>query len=312
MTKKTVIAAVLLACLALAPRAWAVDEKTSTSPPDAKNQKDNNNTKTLEAKIKSNRVFLKAAEKVVRNAKSGEAGSYFKKAQGLFDEAMTHYERGERQFALEDISESTRMAIYAITLSTSPEDSIREAIIEEEMLINAEHEHQQKKRLIAKGTAEVEIFIEAAERLLKDKPNKESAKRIDATKKLLLKAKESAAENLYDDALWAIDEAYGLATHSVKDIKQSQGEIITFPKIKFHNEDERFAYELKKNDTYIFFAEQTIKENDKEGTRFFLKAMATRFDALIAHQNRDISQAVEKIISSTSLMIKAIQAPPGK
>lgn len=217
----------------------------------------------LDARIKSNKVFLIAAQKALEANKNQDAESFFKKAQTLSLEAAYHYKRRDWAFALEDISESTRMAVYAITLASTPDKTLREVIVQEEFEMHEGKDHVRKESMITKGYIEVETFIMTAERLLVEKESSAARENLAEARRLLNESRKSVAINDYDNALKLIDDAYLRATQSVKDIKKAQGDAITYPRTEFASDNDALAYEAKRNDTYIFFATQVVKENDE-------------------------------------------------
>ena len=73
--------------------------------------------KEAENKLKANSAFIKAATQMVKESGDAEAASILKMAEVAAEEAKDHWSRGEYEFAIEDASESTRMATHAIVLS---------------------------------------------------------------------------------------------------------------------------------------------------------------------------------------------------
>lgn len=298
----------MLLIISTATMAPAVDENSSLSDPAEAAVNREALAKRLAAKMRTNEAFLKAAEKVVRQKRNTESASYLKRARGLHNDAVAHDRKGELAYALEDVAESTRLAIYAITLSNAKGSSTREAIIHEELIVNAEREQARKELLIKKGVAEVETFINTAGRLLKDMPDEDAAKKRDDAIKLLATASTAADKHDYDGALAAIDEAYTLSTRSVKAVKLAQNEIITFPKAKFTDDAEELQYEMKRNDTYFFFAKGMVSSGNRDGERFYKNALKAREEAEAEMERKETKKAVDRLKTSTGFLIKAVAA----
>lgn len=263
----------------------------------------------LELKIRTNEEFLKAASKIVSAEKSGEAAALLKLAEGSRDEALRHLKSGEYEFAREDIIDSTAKAVHAIVLSRNSRDNgIRDMVMREEMALLADREHARKEAQLDKGMAEVEIFIKTAERLLKDNPNEPAALKLTETKTLYAASKEKISRGDYDSALEDVSKAYKLSTAAVKEIKRSQGDILTFPKAVYSDPKEALAHEVKKNDAYAFFASTMVKEDQDEPSRLVSEAFAYRDEAMKAMENGGEAKAIDALKASTELLIKALKA----
>lgn len=260
----------------------------------------------IEYKLKTNRAFLKAANKVVEEGKNPESLSYLKMAESAAKSGMENYNKGQFQLALEDFSESTQFAIQAITLSNKQDASIREFFIKEELILQAKRDKERKEWLIKKGMAEVEIFIKTAERLLKETKHEKPAG-MDEAQVLYESSKANLEKADYDAALSDISKAYKAATATVKGIKHSQGDVITFPKPIFNDEKEILQYELKKNNSYFFFASQVIKDENGDSASLLRAGRALKEDGEDYAQSGDNQKAIEKLRSSTELIIKAIR-----
>lgn len=305
MLKRILLTSALLLPLALSPLVYAQTSQHETIA----EQNESDLVKELEYKIKSNKAFLKAAHQVVDASKDEEALSYLKMAESAAKEGAVHYNSGEYRFGIEDISESTQMAIHSIILAKNQKDNaIRDFVIQEEILLRAKRDKEHKEMMIKKGLAEVEIFIKTAERLLEDDNNNEAAR---AKLKETVESFESSKANLvredYNAALEDINKAYKLATHTVKDIKRSKGEIITFPKKTFLDEKEQLEYEIKKNNTYVFFASRIVKDVNKETIKTLRAAKALKEDAAKAMDSGEIKIAIDKLKESTNLYINALK-----
>lgn len=263
----------------------------------------------LELRIKTNNEFLKAAAKIVTEGKSAEAEAILKLAEESYKEALGHIRSGEFDFAKEDLSDSTRKAMHAIILSKNANDpAMRETVMKEEVALLAEREHERKEARLKKGMAEVEIFIKTAERLLNDRPNEAAAAKLNETRAVYASSKESIGAGDYDSALEGVSKAYKLATAAVKEIKRTQGDILTFPKPDLTDPEDMLAYELKKNDAYAFFAAAMIKQGQDGPAKLLSDGMASRESALKAIQKGGDSAAIEGLRTSTELLIKAIKA----
>lgn len=263
----------------------------------------------LELKIRTNGEFLKAAAKIVSEEKSTEAAAILKLAEGSRDQSLKHLESGEYEFAREDIDDSTRKAVHAIVLSRNSRDNgIRNMVMQEEIALFADREHERKEARLKKGMAEVEIFIKTAERLVKDRHNEQAALKLNETKALYAASKEKISNGDYDSALEDVSRAYQLATAAVKEIKRSQGDILTFPKTAYSDPKEALAHEIKKNDAYVFFAATMVKKGQDEPSKLVSQALAYRDEALKAMELGGEAKAIDALKASTELLIKALKA----
>lgn len=264
--------------------------------------------KTLEHRIKTNSAFLKAAGQIISEGAGKEAASFLKMAEKAAEEGMEHYRKGEYEFALEDISESTHLAVSAIILSKNHKDStLRDSVIKEELVLREKHEIERKESMIRKSMDEVEIFIRTAERLLAQNANAGANDKLKETKALYSSAKKSLAAGLMDAALDDLNKAYRLATAAVKEIKRSQNDIITFPKPAVTDETAMLAYELKKNNSYVYFATQVVTEDMTEPSRLLSDGKTLKDEAASAMEKGEKGKAIEKLKASTELLIKAIK-----
>jgi len=266
----------------------------------------------LDARMKSNKVFLIAAQKAVAANKNQDAESFLKKAQTLSEEAAFHYKKNDWAFAFEDITESTRMAVYAITLAGTQDQSLRDVIVAEEFEMREGRDHVRKEAMITKGYIEVETFIMTAERLLTEKEDSAAREQLGEARRLIKESKNSVAVNDYDNALKLIDDAYLRATQSVRNIKKAQGDSIAYPRTEFASDKDALAYEAKRNDTYIFFAAQVVKENDEFTQKLLDDAQGLKIEATLARDRGDLVLAVQKFRESTALIIRAIKEAVNK
>jgi tetratricopeptide (TPR) repeat protein len=267
-----------------------------------------------EVKLKINAALLEAAEKIVTAGINvdEDALRYLKMAAAAAAESRHHYETGDYAFALEDISESTRMANYAIILASSENQSIRDAVIKEAMLMGAEGEHERKEAMIRKSIAEAETFIRTAGRLLKESDNPEAKAELSEASEYLKSSKQALAGERYDEALEDLDKAYSLATGSVRKIKMTQAEPITFPRPKTTDEGEILAYELKKNETYLFFAGEVVKSEEGELGEMIKRARGMSAEASSAIMDGKKRLAIDKLRASTGLIVKALNSIVGE
>lgn len=265
--------------------------------------------KETENRIRSNEVFLKAARQIVESSSGKAWETIMKMAEKYHTEGIAHYNLKEYEFALEDISESTQTAIHAIILTKNSEDAeIRSIVIQEEMVLKEKHDKERKEVIIRKGIDEVEIFIRTAERLLQGNKNPEAERELDNAREAFKAAKLSLAGGQLDESISGLNKAYKLATKTVKGIKRAQGDIITFPKPAFSDEKQMLDYELKKNDSYVFFASQSVKEKNPEALKLLNAAKAAREEASKHIESGDAAKATELLKTSTGLFIDAIKA----
>ncbi len=264
-------------------------------------------------KLKASASFINAAEKIVKESGDAEAASILKMARASAEEARQHYGKGEYEFAIEDAAESTRMATHAIVLSKNRHDStMRDFVIKEETILRSKHDTERKEAMIKKGLAEVETFIKTADRLASEYGNAPAASKIEQAKTLLAGSKTLIAGGDLDSSLEDIKKAYKLITDTVKDMKRDRGEIITFPRPAVTDEKEMLTYELKKNDSYLFFAEKLSNGMTSEGSRLFGEAKTLQGEAMKAMDAGDRPVAIEKLKASTELYIKAVKSTSGQ
>ncbi len=265
--------------------------------------------KETENRIKSNEAFLKAPRQIVEVSSGKPWDTIMKMAEKYHSEGIAHYNIKEYEFALEDISESTQTAIHAIILTKNSDDAeIRSIVIQEEMMLKEKHDKERKEVIIRKGIEEVEIFLRTAERLLHERENTEAARELDNAREVFKAAKLSLAGGQLDESIAGLGKAYKLATQTVKGIKRAQGDIITFPKPAFSDEKQMLEYELKKNDSYVFFASQSVKEKNPEAVKLLNAAKAARQEAAKHIVASDASRATELLRASTGFYIEAIRA----
>ncbi|MFQ5735860.1 MAG: hypothetical protein ACE5GY_03235 [Thermodesulfobacteriota bacterium] len=294
MTKVLVAIALLLTIIA--PDAFAAKKNPGSSY-----------TKTIEYKTATNKAFLKAVKKIIKD--DPEAASFFEMAERASKESDEHFGRGEYDFALEDLVESTQLAVHAVIIATNKDASLKESILKEELVLQASHDIERKENMLKKGMAEVEVFISTAERLLGQdaKGNEKALATIEDAREHYDTAKLNLTRQDMDGALAEIKKAYRQATQAVKDIKRAQDDIITFPKPTFTDEKEILAYELKKNASYIFFASKVVKEGDTESGRLFVEGQGLKEKADAAMDNGRTRDAIKQLQGSTQLLIKAIK-----
>lgn len=263
--------------------------------------------KDLEFKMKTNQEFVKAAKKLV-DENATDAVVLLKIAETASAEGFRHFIIGEYEFAAEDIAESTKVAIHAIILSKNKENaSIRDFILREEMLLSERRDHERKENMIKKSMAEVETFMKTAERLLSQNGNSAASLKLAESKELYAASKKKIYHGDYDSALIDMNNAYKLATGAVKEIKRSQGDPITFPKAVNTDEKEILAYELKKNNTYVYFASQVVNGDARDAGDLLKTGKTAKAEAEQAIEKGEHAKAIERLKSSTELFIQAIK-----
>ncbi|MBI5491561.1 MAG: hypothetical protein HY893_01365 [Deltaproteobacteria bacterium] len=264
-------------------------------------------------KLKANTTFINAAEKIVKESGDAEAASILKMARASAEEARQHYGKGEYEFASEDAAESTRMATHAIVISKNRQDStIRDSVIREEAILRSKHDAERKEAMIKKGLAEVETFIKTADMLASEYGSASAPARIGQAKAFLAMSKTHIAGGDLDSSLEEIKKAYKLITDTVREMKRERGEIITFPRPAVTDEKEMLTYELKKNDSYLFFAEKLAGGMTREGSRLLGEAKTLQGEAMKAMDAGDRPVAIEKLKASTELYIKAVKSTSGQ
>ena len=262
----------------------------------------------LEYKIKTHGAFLKATATIVNETGNSEALSFVRMAEASAKEAMVHYQAGDYELSLEDFSESTQRAIHAITIAKNPDDkSVREFVIQEELILAERRDMERKAAMIKKGMAEVAVFLKTADRLAADDENDSAADKIARARSLYESANKASSEDRLDDALENIQGAYKLVIAAIKDIKHSKQDIITFPKPVGTDVRDIFAYELKRNDAYLYFATQVINKDDAKAAAVLKAGQSARAEAEGLVKDAEISKAVSRLKDSTELYIKAVK-----
>lgn len=264
--------------------------------------------KELEYDLRTNSAFLQSARAVVESSDDIDAMSYLKLAEAALLEGIKRYNDGEYNLASEHIKESTRMAIQAIITAKNEQDlTIRDYAIQEEMVLKEKHETAHKVEQIKKDIPEVAIFIATSERLLSTDENVKAREQVNAAKKLLESAKEDFSNARYDESIENLDKAYKLITDTIKEMKRLKGEAITYPKRKFRNEKEELDYELKKNNSYLFFATQSVSEDDKYAEGMIRDGEALKDEAMAAIKDGENRKAIEKLKASTAMLMQAVR-----
>jgi len=262
----------------------------------------------LEYKLKTHDAFLKAAAKIVKETGNSEAMSFVKMAEASAQEARVHYGAGDYELSLEDFSESTQRAIHAITIAMNPDDkTVREFVIQEELLQSERRDKERKITMIKKGMAEVAVFLKTAERLAAEDENASIDEKISAARALYDSAKNASSEERFDAALDNVQDAYRLVTSTIKEIKNAQQDIITFPKPSGTEVRDLLTYELKRNDAYLYFASQVVKKDDQKATEILKAGQAGRALAEGMVKDGEMKKAISKLKSSTELLIKAVK-----
>lgn len=269
--------------------------------------------KELEYKIKTHGAFLKATAMIAEESKNSTALSFARMAEASAREAMVHYGAGDYELSLEDFSESTQRAIHAITIAKNPEDkSVREFAIQEELILSERRDKERKVDMINKGMNEVSIFLKTADRLAAENKNEAAAKKIEEARSLYESSKNALAEDRLDSSLDDIQGAYKLVTNTIKEIKYSQQDIITFPRPAGTEEKDILAYELKRNDAYFYFASQVVKETDKKAADILKAGKAVKADAEGMIKAGEMKKAISRLKESTELLIKSVKSPAGE
>ncbi|MBI5468783.1 MAG: hypothetical protein HY891_06585 [Deltaproteobacteria bacterium] len=262
----------------------------------------------LEYKIKTHGAFLKATAMIVSESKNSEAMSFVKMAEASAKEAMVHYGAGDYDLSLEDFSESTQRAIHAITIAKNPDDkTVREFVIQEELILVERRDRESKTAMIKKGMAEVAVFLKTAERLLAKEGNAAAKEKIAEVRSLYESAENASSEDRLDSALENLQDAYRLVTSTIKEIKHSQQDIITFPRPAGTDEKDILAYELKRNDAYFYFASQVVKQDDKKAAGIMKAGEAAKAEAEGLAKDGELKKAISRLKESTELLIKAVK-----
>lgn len=263
----------------------------------------------LEERARTSRVFLDAASKAAAETKSKEAAAIVKLAENSYAEALAHMSSGEYQLAGEDLAEARTRAMHAIILVKGEGGPpLKDVVMKETVALMADREIARKQAQIRKGMDEAEVFIKTAERLLRDRPDKKASEKLREARDAFGAAKDMLSNGDYDGAHAGVTKAYRLATASVKTIKRSQGEILTFPKASYTDSREVLAHELKKNDAYAFFASSVIDKDRSGPSKQLSEALAYREDALKAIEDGGEARAIEALKTSTELLIRALKS----
>ena len=262
--------------------------------------------KSFEYRSTTNKAFLDAVRKIIGDDK--EAAPYFRMAEEASRESYEHFGSGDYAFAIEDIGESNQLAVHALIIAMNKDNPILlDYVIKEELLLQIKHDIERKEGLLRKGLAEVEVFIKTAERLRGDTGNEEAAATLEKARAHYEASQLHLSQQNFDEALAEVRKAYNFATQTVKDIKRSQDDIITFPKPAFNDEKEILAYELKKNDSYVFFSSKVVKEDDERPRKMLKAGTNIKNQALASIKNNQTQEAIKQLQESTELFIKAIK-----
>lgn len=303
LKKTAIFLALLLPLMPLSAASAHEHEPSGAVSKDSETDK-----KELEYALRTNSAFLQSARQVVESSGDTDAMAYLKLAESTLLEGIKHYNDGEYNLASEHIKESTRLAIQAIITAQNQQDlTIRDYAIQEEMALKEKHEIAHKVEQIKKGIPEVAIFIATSERLLSTDENVKARDQVNEAKKLLESAKEDFSKERYDDSIDNLDRAYKLITDTIKEMKRLKGEAITYPKRKFKDEKEELDYELKKNNSYLFFATQSISEDDKYAEGMIRDGEALKDEAMAAIKDGENKKALEKLKASTAMLMQAVR-----
>lgn len=262
----------------------------------------------LEYLVRTNDLFIRAAAKAVEKSGNAEAGYLLKKAKETRANGQGHYEAGETQPAIDDYSESTHLAIHAIIIVKGEQGLVmRESAINTDDIIRAGEDRDLKEALIKKGASEVETFIKAAERLLRDGEVETAGVRLAEARRLYGLSKAELSGGEYGKAQDDVNKAYRAATDAVRAVKLARAEIMTFPRPASSNEKDVLVAEVKKNDAYRFFAEQVAPDNDGNIARRIKKGKTLRSHASDAIGAGDAKKALDLLGNSTGVYIEAIK-----
>ncbi|MBI5969745.1 MAG: hypothetical protein HY884_01125 [Deltaproteobacteria bacterium] len=256
----------------------------------------------------TNGFFIKSAKRFGLKLKSPDASGYLKKAEEASDKAGVHMKAREFTSAVEDFSASTHYAIQAIVIYKNAQTSaIRDAALREQADVKAGRDKKTKAGLTLKRLTEVETFVQAATRLLKEREEPFVMEKLKAVQELYNSAKTSLSAGLDDLALENATKAYKLATDTVIEIKTARAEIITFPKPRTGDDTAAYNYEWRRNDTYSFFASQIISDPDKETKKLLRSADEKKDEAMNAGKDGDLKKGVEAFKTSTEFFMEAIK-----
>lgn len=323
--RKTILAGFLLFSITLtgAQFAFSGEPEGKAGEPKAAAW-ENTPPRALDVKLKTNQAFLKAAKKVTEHGNRSAEG-FLKMAEGASKEAMRHYEAGEWALAAISLDESTKCAEHAITLSKNAKDNtIRDSVMQEAILLREKYDSQRKAALAKRRLNDADTFIKTAERLLQEaESNKKQVQKINDSKGEIMKGldesrgyyekSKAALENgKTDEALEAGYNAYFSATSAVKDIKKALGEKEYFSKQPLKEEKDIIEFELRKNKTYTFFASEVMKEGDSAAHAMFARGKVLKEEAKALIEEGDIQGGLDKLKTSTSMFIRAINRVSGE
>ncbi len=261
-----------------------------------------------EIEATTNAAFIKAARRIVDEDAGNNALSQLKLAEAAAEDARRHYAAGDYAYALEDISESTRMVKYAMILANSDKPSDREQVIKKALLFRASRDHERKEMMIKRRLLEAETFIKTAERLMVEADNKGAKEKTSNAKELLVEARMAIAADDYEIALPKIHLAYDLSTDAVKEIKKAEGAVITFRKPAANNQEELLIYEKRRNKNHLFFANQNASTYGKGQMKMLRRARSLSAQATRAYKARKYDKAINKFNESTKLLLEAYRS----
>ncbi len=256
----------------------------------------------------TNGLFLKSANRFGMKIKSPEAAAYLKKAEEASGKAAIHMKAREFNPAIDDYSASTHYAIQAIVIYKSVQTTaVRDAALMEQEDAKAGRDKKTKAELVQRRLAEVETFMQAVERLLREREEPFAMENLRAVRELYNSAKMNLDAGLYDLALENAAKAYKLSTDTVRQIKTARAEIITFPKPRPGDDTAAYDYEYRRNDTYSFFASQITTDPDRETKKLLRSAKEKKDEAMEAGKSGDLKKGAEAFKASTEFFMEAIK-----
>ena len=276
-------------------------EKAETKTPSAETD-----AATAEELVKSSELFRQTAKNAVTENGVEEAKSYLKKSNDAFVEGIAFYGTGRYRESIDALSKSTHYAILAIvTVKKHPQAATPNTTPSTELM----KPDNAKSRKMAKATHDIgdaETFIGVLKRLLSQKDDPEGLKSLNAS----VAAYESAVKNEkagnYDKAIEDAARAYNISTIAINTIMTTRAEVIVFPKQTFADQNDMLEYELKKNDTYVYFARLIIAENSNNN-KHMQSSEKLRNEALAAIKAGDNKKAIDLLKESTKNFIDAIK-----
>jgi len=261
--------------------------------------------KEVEYRLDTNRYFLGAAHTIVGKSSREEAERFMKMADSARAEALAHNRTGFYGRVIDDLAESTQMAIQAIILAEGTAPPGRKFIVEGEFSNYRLEERNRKVATINRRTIESQTFIRSAERMLGEGENRKARALLEDGKERLGLSRREIKEGRYDEALAAVNEAYTLVTGSVREISRARGGIISFPRPTVTSQEELFSYELKQNGTYLYLLSGVAQDGRGDVGRALKEGRAMRREAIQLMEAGKIEEALDMLQSSTKRLAEA-------